>query len=57
MVMEETTAHKIKLIYHVEVPKITCKKMLEHTSTETKLLKVIINKAVTSDVRITLFNP
>ena len=56
VVTEETKIHKVKLSYHVEVPRITCKKMLEHTASGTKLLKLIINKAVTSDVRIGLFN-
>ena len=40
----------------MEVPRIACKKMLEHTASGTKMLKLIINKAVTSDVRIALFN-
>lgn len=48
---------KIKLGYRIEVPRIICKKMLEEAGTKMKMLKIIINKAVTNDARIQLFNP
>lgn len=56
IVSENTNTHKIRLVYQVEVPRISCKKMLEHAQSGTKMIKLIINKAVTSDVRIALTN-
>lgn len=39
------------------MPKLTCKKMLEDTTNNLKMVRLVVNKAVTSDVRIPLFNP
>ena len=56
-VKEENMVQKIKLGYRIEAPRIICKKTLEEASTKMKMLKIIINKAVTNDARIALFNP
>lgn len=52
----EGSLHTIKLTCKVEIPRIHCKKMLINTSTNEKLLRIIINKAVTSEGRVTLNN-
>lgn len=56
MVSEEGNVHTIKLYYKVELPKILCKKMLENISTKERMIRIIINKAVTNDSRIMLSN-
>ena len=45
------------MIFRIEVPKISCKKMLEDTANSMKMVRLVVNKAVTSDVRVPLFNP
>ncbi len=39
------------------MPRVECKKMLEDTVNPMKMVRLVVNKAVTSDVRIPLFNP
>ena len=48
--------HTIKLFYKVELPRVLCKKMLENISTKEKMIRIIINKAVTNEGRIMLTN-
>ena len=48
--------HNIKLHYRVELPRILCKKLLENPMTGERMVRIIINKAVTSEGRIMLHN-
>jgi hypothetical protein len=57
MVTEQKIDHRIKLHCLIETPQLQCKKMLEDTLNSTKIIRLAVNKAVTSDVRIPLFNP
>lgn len=53
---EEGNVHTIKLFYKVEMPRVLCKKMLENIATKEKMIRIIINKAVTNEGRIMLTN-
>ena len=53
---EEGNVHTIKLFYKVELPRVLCKKMLENIATKEKMIRIIINKAVTNEGRIMLTN-
>jgi hypothetical protein len=56
VVSEEGVTHTIKLLYKLEVPRVLCKKMLEDVTTMERMIRVIINKAATSEGRVMLTN-
>lgn len=55
-ISEEGSVHTVKLVYRVELPRILCKKMLENVNTKERLVRIIINKAVTNEGRLMLTN-
>lgn len=55
-ISEEGNVHTIRLVYKIELPRILCKKMLENTTTKERMIRIIINKAVTNEGRVMLTN-
>lgn len=56
IITEGDDSRTINLFYKIELPRILCKKMLESTVTKEKMIRIIINKAVTNEGRVMLTN-
>jgi hypothetical protein len=55
-VSEEGNVHTIRLLYKIELPRILCRKLLENTASKERLIRIIVNKAVTNEGRVMLTN-